>query len=567
MEPLHPSVATNWIESKRGHLFLLGSLGLLAFFFNLSGSLFGCMEGMYAEITEKMISSGDFVHLVHQSVPYYNKPPLFFWLQALSREVLGWNEVALRLPSVLCSLGTMFLTYSFGKILFSRTAGFWAALVVGTSYISVWFGGLAIIDPILTFFMTLGLWAFIRGYFGNETPWWYVIGFVGLALGTMVKNLQAFFLPLILFLVLLWVLRDGKPLKSLPFWTGLVLFGALLGLYYGFLGREFWEHFFFEENLKRLTMVAGDSQSSAIKAYVGSRPLPWYLAILWFDFFPWSVLIPSCVLLYWKSRPLHRYPRETFLVLWVLVYLLVLSFVPEKHERYLLPVIPGIALLIGYFYDRRWCSEKGTKWEGIILKTMLGILSLVFLGLILLGPFIIQKKWNITTPIFPILYQGVMLGGAGLLMFFVLRSRLGSALTTVGILAIGFMIGLVVFIVPGINAVASPKLLFEEVRAALRHPDDPIRTFQHWNWRHDEDQYYWRAVHKYDRILAEDLGDQEALKVLKDEIRTVGPVILMVTESQYRRLLSQDPQLAVTVLRKFLRPTVTIFLVSIDDRL
>ena len=415
------------------------------------------MEGLYASVTETMISTGEYVNLTLYGKPYLNKPPMFFWLQALSINALGWNELALRLPSALFAFGTVIATYFFGKTLFSRTAGFWASLVVLTSYGSVWFGQMGNIDPILTFFMTLGLLGIARAYFQEGAQWWYVIGFMALAAGAMVKNLHAFAMPVLLFMVVLWVLRDGKPLKGLPFWVGFAVFWVCLGLYYAFLGPEFWQHFFFQENLTRMTKLAGDNQGTALDAYLGSRPIHWYFYTIWFDFFPWAALIPSSVILLWKHRPLRDHPRETFVLLWVIGYLLAFSFHPEKHERYLMPLGPAIGVMVGYFYHWMWSSQGLTGWRDSFFKVMLGLLGVAFVVLVFLGPYLLQKKWNVSLDVFPSIYQGIVVFCAGTLMYGLIRSQVKFSLNMVGVLAVSLMVGVVVFILPGIDCCGFPQ--------------------------------------------------------------------------------------------------------------
>jgi len=552
------------IENRWAHLVLLGMIGLLAFFHNLSVSLFGDTEGLYAAVTETMLRTGEYVHLTLNGKPYVNKPPMFFWLQGLSSKALGLNEFALRLPSALFGLGTMIVTYCLGKLLFSRTAGFWASLVVATSYATVWFGQMGIMDPVLTFFMTLGLWGFARAYFQKGSEWWYVIGFVALAFGTMVKNLHAFAMPVLLFLVLLWVVRDGKPLKAFSFWAGAVLFVALLGSYYAFLGQEFWQHFFFQENLKRMTMVAGDIQGSALEAYFGSRPIHWYAYTIWFDFFPWSVLLPSSLILLWKQRPFRHSPREAFILFWVIGYFLAFSLFPEKHERYLMPLVPGMALWVGYVYHRIWSTEDIQGWATSVIKIMLGVLSLSFIVLVSLGPIFLQKKWSIPQEVFPVIYQGVIVFFTGALLYFLFRSQIRMALNMVGVLAVAFMVGIVVFIVPGIDAGASPKNMFTEIRSSLKNPTDHIWAFQHWNWRTDEDLYYWQHVHRGALILGWRTDAGQGLEVLKDKVQKTGRLVILMTENQYHQSVSRDAELKVTVLKEFLRPKIKILLVSVE---
>ena len=177
------------------HLVFLLLIGLQAFASNMALSLFAETEGLYAMVTHSMMEAGDYLHLTFRGKPYFNKPPLFFWLQAACIQELGWSELAHRLPSVLSSLGTLVTTYFLGALLFSATAGFWAALVLATCYAGLWFGSIAIIDPVLMFFMTLGMYGMARAYLQEGEEKWLVVGFMALAIGTMVKTLHALAMP------------------------------------------------------------------------------------------------------------------------------------------------------------------------------------------------------------------------------------------------------------------------------------------------------------------------------------------------------------------------------------
>ncbi len=550
-----------------GHALILGVLSVLAFFYNLPISLFGVTEGLYAAVTETMVRTGEYVHLTLHGQPYFNKPPMFFWLQAYSADVFGWSETALRLPSALCSLGTVIATYWLGRTLFSATAGFWAALVVVTSYTSLWFGQMAIIDPILTFCMTLGVLGIIRAYFQEGTPWWYVVGFGALAIGAMVKNLHAFAMPTLLFLAVLLVQRDKTPFKTFHFWAGVMVFIGLLATYYSYLGQEFIQHYVLKENLQRMTKLAGDTQGSAIEAYFGKRPIVWYAFVLWFDFFPWSVLLPSGLLILWKLKPATNYPKEIIILLWVVGYFLAFSLFPEKHERYLMPMIPGVGLLIGYMYDRVLEKQDLEMLTSSLFRRMLGLLSVVCVVLVFLAPYLLEKKWNVPAGTFPLVYQILMVVGVGMLVYSLVKMREKMAFTVLGGLAVGLMFSVVVLIVPGINAVASPKFLMTEVQSFLKTPTDPIRTFQHWNWRNDEDLYYWQHVHKGADMVGGGLDDQGALHVLKQRLDTSGEMFVLMTKRQYDEVVSPAPGLRSTIMREFKRPKHTILLVSLEPKL
>lgn len=85
-------------------LLILIAVGFFVYFHYLTLS-FGNSEVFYASITREMIQTKRFLQLHYKGKPYFNKPPLFFWLLALSIHVFGEHEFALRLPGALFSLG------------------------------------------------------------------------------------------------------------------------------------------------------------------------------------------------------------------------------------------------------------------------------------------------------------------------------------------------------------------------------------------------------------------------------------------------------------------------------
>ncbi|PJA80611.1 MAG: hypothetical protein CO149_00890, partial [Nitrospirae bacterium CG_4_9_14_3_um_filter_51_5] len=539
-------------------------IGFLAFSFNASISLFGETEGLYAIVTHTMMAAQDYVHLWLRGEPYFNKPPLFFWLQAGFIHALGWSEAALRLPSILSSLGTMMTTYLLGRLLFSAMAGFWGALVCATCYAGLWFGPLAIIDPVLTFCMTLGMYAWARAYFQEPSQGWYVVGFVALTLGSMLKTLHALALPVLVMGIFLWMRHDRRVFREPYFWVGVVFSGLLLGGYYLLLGPEFRQHFFFEENLKRMITVAGDQQHSAWEAYWGKRPIFWYGLVIWFDAFPWSALFPVGLFLVWKRRPWLESPKELWVFLWVVVYFAALSLAPEKHERYLLPLLPALGLLVGYVYHRLLYESSVSEGSGM-LRGLLGGLGVVCVVVVFLGPILLQKKWHVPLDMIPfVLRVGLVMLGLALVGLAVMN-RLRMSLVGVGVLGVALMVTVTGFIIPGIQAEGSPRLAFNENQRHFNNQTDPISVFQSWDWRGDEDEFYWDYLHGRSRIVGKGLEDSLALEELKRDVQQSSRLVMM-TKDQYHRIISGDPNLKVIVLFEFYRSKKNIVLLSLDWR-
>jgi len=114
---------------------------------------------------------------------------------------------------------------------------------------------------------------------------------------------------------------------------------------------------------------------------------------------------------------------------------------------------------------------------------------------LIVGPSILEWQRGVAIEAFPLLYIGVMIGLNVWLFWQILASRIKMVLNGFGILAAGWMLGIIGFLLPAMDVAASPRAMFQETKALLPHPDEPILAFQHWEWRGDEDLYYWQYRH------------------------------------------------------------------------
>ncbi|KKQ01978.1 MAG: hypothetical protein US11_C0002G0037 [Candidatus Roizmanbacteria bacterium GW2011_GWA2_36_23] len=120
-------------------------------------------EAWYGSIAREMLKTGDWMRMIWNSKPYYDHPPMGFWLIVISYKLFGISEFSTRLPSVVLSLLTIILVYKTGLELFGKKIiGFIAALVMGTS---VWYlirvrsGNL---DAVFIFFYILTIYLALR---------------------------------------------------------------------------------------------------------------------------------------------------------------------------------------------------------------------------------------------------------------------------------------------------------------------------------------------------------------------------------------------------------------------
>jgi len=242
---------------RRDYILLFG-LGLLLFFPFLGAvHLFDWDEINFAECSREMLLTGDWFRPQIDFEPFWEKPPLFIWMQALSMKLFGINEWSARLPNALCGLATLFLTFRLGTRLHDRLFGWlWALAWMGSILPHLYFKS-GIIDPWFNFFIFCGLYGFIEfrwQFFCVKTPrsfWakykYLLLGGVMLGLGILTKGPTAY-LIVMLVLVIYWARYRFKGrgyLKHMVIFSvaasaaALLWFGMEVALHGPWFVREF----------------------------------------------------------------------------------------------------------------------------------------------------------------------------------------------------------------------------------------------------------------------------------------------------------------------------------------
>lgn len=511
-----------------------------AFFTNLSFSLLEGSEGLYAGIAGEMGRRNEFFDLTYQGEPYFNKPPFFFWLLHVSTSIWGDNEIALRVPGSLAAVGTVMLTYVLATGLMSSTAGFWAALAVATSHVFLWYGRRVLFDSTLALLITLALFSWAQVQLRGRSSRWYLLGFLSMALGAMLKEMHGFFLPLLVMALYAAIQRDGRMFKDRWFWGGLVGAVAMMTGYAQMLGPGYQHHFHLGAALKVIWNPASSGPPP------DAHPFYWYLGMIWADFFPWSLLLPPAVLLLWSRRPFPDRSVELLSLIWVFGLLIAFSLASMKREPYLVPMVPGFGLMIGYYYRHMLSpSEQNTPMPPL-LRPLLGLLAVLFAVGIVIGPLLLKKRWLVPPDFVSPLFTLVIVAAAGVLLYAVIRSRLHLALYMVGGLAIGFMATVVNVVFPAIDQAFSPRKITEEIKAMAVETRPTLYQYIP-GWPKNEDAVYYL---KRDQVVP-DLPSQEAIV---DAARRNG-TIRVITEEKHAALLEGRPDLMTERIREFRQPS------------
>ncbi len=130
--------------------------------------LFDWDEINFAEIAREMIVTGDYLRPAINYQPFWEKPPMFFWMQALAMKAFGVGEFAARLPNALAGIASLLVLYFTGRRLRDRQFGLlWALVYFGSVLPHLYFRS-GIIDPVFNLFIFLGLYFFILLYWKKE---------------------------------------------------------------------------------------------------------------------------------------------------------------------------------------------------------------------------------------------------------------------------------------------------------------------------------------------------------------------------------------------------------------
>jgi len=332
-------------------------------------------EGRYAEIAREMLEKMDFITPHLNYVKYFEKPPLLYWLNALSLSLFGQSEFAVRFPSALAGLSGILLTYHIGRKIFGRREGLFSALVLGTSVGFLAQARMNIIDMTLTFCMTASLGSFLIAVQDGEKRkgLYFHLFYLFSALAILAKGLIGVVFPVAIILLYVIFTRQWRLFKEMRLITGVPLFLLVCAPWFILVSvknPEFAHFFFIHEHLERfLTKVHGRYQP------------PWFfIPVLLGCMFPWSLFLPVTVLRLKREKTSSVSAPLKFLSLWVIVIFCFFSLSGSKLAPYILPVFPAVALLIGRMLSMAF--EEGGSALRVNLRVTALITGIFGLGVI-----------------------------------------------------------------------------------------------------------------------------------------------------------------------------------------
>ena len=334
-------------------------LAALTFFAGLGrGAITDSDEAFYAESAREMVVSGDWVTPHYNYEPRFQKPVLYYWLTSVTYLATGPSELGARLWAALAGLGLVLVTAACGRRWYDESTGLLAGAIVATNFGYFSIARMALPDLPLTFCMTLAIWAAMVSTLESErSPRTFVLlAALGLGLGFLMKGPVGIIIPLVVIVPVLAIERRSIALTPIDLVLGFVVMLAVAMPWYLLMwfrhGNDYLQSFFVGDNFERF----------ATDRFNDPRPWWFYLPVVAGGLLPWTPLaltwlgpITSFVL---RRRDLGTIDLR--LILWALLPLVFYTLSVGKQPRYVLPVLPPLALLLAASI-----VERTQEWRGL----------------------------------------------------------------------------------------------------------------------------------------------------------------------------------------------------------
>jgi 4-amino-4-deoxy-L-arabinose transferase-like glycosyltransferase len=372
-------------------------------------------ESHYGEVAREMIARNDYVHPYWESSWFFSKPPLTMWMDVLGMAVVGTNrttgklalftEWGMRLPFVLLVLATLaMLAVALGRTV-NRRVGLASTFVLGTMPLFFLVTRQVVTDTPFVACLIAAMACAIIGLFDEQTKhrtaWWMAF-YVFCGLSTLAKGLLGVGLPAVILLsyagacVFPWDaagraahwrwltsaearrdVRAGKEpmpvlfaeMARMRLLTGIGVFFLVAGPWFVVMslfpavdneGKTFFYRFFIHDHLNRL--FEGVHTTTPGGSFI------YFIEQGGYAIFPWVALLPGALAMVspMRLRGLDVRGRVAFIALvWAVFSFLLMDASATKFHHYVLPVLPGLAILMAMYLDRLW--EEGPAAHAIPL--------------------------------------------------------------------------------------------------------------------------------------------------------------------------------------------------------
>lgn len=305
-------------------------------------------ETRYVDMAKEMLKTKDFMTLYVNGEYFFEKPPLYFWIECLSLKLFGISEFTARLPIVLLSLLPLGLLFDICNRAKGFKFAFLTTAVLMTSLEYILITRMAILDSVLTSFCVSSVLCYFYTLYIKESnkKWFWLLSYVFMGLAVLAKGIPGIAIPLITIAISTIIFKTYKETLKYSL-IGIPIF-LFIALPWHILMCKMYPHLFYHEYIYK----------HHILRFLGSdvihRNQPWYFYLMTLA---WGLVPHTLMLLGIKNLKLDK-----FLILNItaaLTCLLFFSASGGKLVTYILPIYPFLAVILAEIWN--YYIENGNK--------------------------------------------------------------------------------------------------------------------------------------------------------------------------------------------------------------
>ncbi|MDO1449968.1 glycosyltransferase family 39 protein [Rhodocytophaga aerolata] len=354
----------------------------------------------YASMAREMLETGNYLQLYNRYQDYLDKPPLLFWLSALSFKLFGISNFAYKLPAFLFSLIGTYATYRLAKLFYGKETGYIAALLLASCQAFFLFNHDVRTDTNLTGAVILAIWQLAEfnrsGKIGN-----LILGFTGVALAMLAKGPIGLMVPVLAFATDFIIKRQWSSFFKWQWllgivWVGLLLLPMCIGLYqqfdlhpekvmYGQTGTSGLKFFFWTQSFGRLT---GEN------VWKNNADIFFFMHTFLWSFLPWSLLFIAGLFKDTKElfKKKFRLTSNEEAITWGGFIFPYIALSTSKYQlpHYIFVLYPLAAIIAAKYVYRLLAQKESVKafvvWKNIQLFAILVIWTAIALLILISFP-------------------------------------------------------------------------------------------------------------------------------------------------------------------------------------
>ena len=339
------------------------------------GALYGETEGQYAGAAREMVQTHAWLTPTNDGIPRLQKPPLLYWLIAVSFKVFGINAGAARLPIALAAIVSVALTFLLGE----RLVDYWRGFVAGLIYLCFWglflLGRMIMPEPVFSTFIIGSIYCAVRGYQarGRQSGWFLGV-WICAALACLTKGIHGLIFPAAVLFVLALFLREARiRFRGLLRWRYLAVFLLIV------LPWHIWAAWRFPGFLRQLVAVEWLGHISGDPASLDNEigvPRLQFLALHLAWWFPVSLAVIPGAIIAWRKilRPREIEFADAVPLCWATVIFVPLLLLGQRQDYYSFSMWSAVSLFAASAWSR---MSRGLRLFGICSIAFVGLVAIV----------------------------------------------------------------------------------------------------------------------------------------------------------------------------------------------